>query len=105
MRKGCRVNISEDAKRFLYQFRHAAAIEVAYGFAAFSMADQYRRPRRAASYFPLVAKTIDAKWQIDHIARHAHPGPMPDPAGQGAILCRHDLEFDLESKLFQCKTM
>ncbi|WP_244373234.1 hypothetical protein [Burkholderia pseudomallei] len=101
MRKGCRVNISEDAKRFLYQFRHAAAIEVAYGFAAFSMADQYRRPGRAASYFPLVAKTIDAKWQIDHIARHAHPRPMPDPAGQGAILCRHDLE----SKLFQCKTM
>ncbi|ABO01667.1 hypothetical protein BMAPRL20_1735 [Burkholderia mallei PRL-20] len=53
----------------------------------------------------MVAKTIDAKWQIDHIARHAHPRPMPDPAGQGAILCRHDLEFDLESKLFQCKTM
>ncbi|ARK84301.1 hypothetical protein BOC40_29175 [Burkholderia pseudomallei] len=55
--------------------------------------------------FSVDCKTIDAKWQIDHIARHAHPRPMPDPAGQGAILCRHDLEFDLESKLFQCKTM
>ncbi|MBO7848263.1 hypothetical protein J6350_24445 [Burkholderia pseudomallei] len=55
--------------------------------------------------FRWLQKTIDAKWQIDHIARHAHPRPMPDPAGQGAILCRHDLEFDLESKLFQCKTM